>query len=289
MWAIYALTAALLTSFLPIINKRLLRHAPVALVAWAPNALSLPLLLALTLALRGWPQVDWLFVAGILASGLLNLIATLASTAALKRADASIATPLLSFNPAFTLLISTFILGERPDLRGLLGVLTIVLGTYLFQVERVREGLVAPLQGLVRLPGVLLAIGASFVWGLTPIVEKVAIQHSTPQNPLAVAFATTLLMVVLLFPALWRNAGDLASQVRQHQRGFLLAGLISGVAPLFGFTAIAQGYVGYVTAVFKLSAVFTVLWSFFFLREQGLRQRLPAAVVMGLGRLLIAI
>ncbi len=289
MWAVYALTAALLTSFLPIITKRMLTHAPVLVVAWVPNALSLPLLLAVTLTLQGWPQVDGLFFVGILASGALNLIATLASTNALKRADVSIATPLLSFNPAFTLLISVFALQEIPSLRGIIGVLLIVLGAYLFHIERVGEGLLAPVHALARQPGILVAVGASFAWGLTPIFEKIAIQHSSPENPLAVAFATTLLTVVLLFPAVLRNAASLMPQVYQQRRGFLVAGLISGIAPLFGFTAIAEGYVGYVTALFKLSVVFTVLWSFFLLHERGLRQRLPATIVMALGGLLIAI
>ena len=289
MWVAYALTAALLTSFLPIIAKRMLAHTPVFVVAWVPNALSLPLLLAVTLALGGWPQFDGLFLVGILASGVLNLIATLASTQALKHADVSIATPLLSFNPAFTLLISVFALREIPSVGGIIGVALIVVGAYLFHIERVGEGLLAPIHALVRQPGVLLAVGASFVWGLTPIFEKIAIQHTAPEKPLAVAFGTTLLTVVMLFPALLRNAASLKIQVYQQRRGFLAAGLISGIAPLFGFTAIAQGYVGYVTALFKLSALFTVLWSVLLLHERGLRQRLPATIVMALGGLLIAV
>ena len=288
MWVSYALTAALFTSFLPIINKRLLVRAPVALVAWVPNTLSLPILLAATLALRGWPRVDTLFFAGILVSGSLNIIATLVSTAALQRADASLATPLLSFNPAFTLLISAFVLREQPDFRGLLGVVTIVAGAYLFQVEHVRVGLFAPLRALAQQPGVLLAIGASFVWGLTPIFEKVAIRHSSPENPLAVAFATTLVTVAFMLPAVLRDTTRLTELLQSHWRGFLAASLISGLAPLFGFTAIALGYVGYVTALFKLSAVLTVVWAALLLDEQGLHRRLPAAIVMAVGGLLIA-
>ena len=114
MWALYALMAALLTSFLPIINKHILTTADVAVVAWVPNVLSLPLLLAVTLALIGWPRIDALFLMGVLASGVLNLVATLASTRALQLADASVATPFLSFNPAFTLLLSSFTLREVP-------------------------------------------------------------------------------------------------------------------------------------------------------------------------------
>ena len=289
MWALYALTAALLTSFLPIINKRILTAADVAVVAWVPNALSLPILLAVTLALIGWPSVDGLFLLAVLASGILNLVATLVSTRALQLADASVATPFLSFNPAFTLLLSSFTLREVPSVRGIVGVLLIVLGAYLFQVNEVGKSMLAPLSALARQPGVLLAIGASFVWGLTPIFEKLAIQHTTPENPLMVAFVTTLVTVVLLTPALWRSGSDSLEQVRRHRALFGAAGLISGVAPLFGFSAIALGYVGYVTALFKLGTILTVVWGALLLKEHGLRERLPATAVMVIGGLLIAL
>jgi uncharacterized membrane protein len=289
MWALYALTAALLTSFLPIINKRILTTADVAVVAWVPNALSLPLLLVVTLALIGWSSIDGLFLLAVLASGILNLVATLASTRALQLADASVATPFLSFNPAFTLLLSVFTLREIPSVRGIVGVLLIVLGAYLFQVKEVGKGMLAPVRALVRQPGILLAIGASFVWGLTPIAEKIAIQHTVPENPLMVAFVTTILTVVLLTPALWRSASNPIEQVRRHRGLFGTAGLISGVAPLFGFSAIALGYVGYVTALFKLGAIFTVVWGALLLKEHGLRERLLATIVMALGGLLIAL
>ncbi len=69
----------------------------------------------------------------------------------------------------------------------------------------------------------------------------------------------------------------------------MVAALIAGVAPLFGFTAIALGLVGYVTALFKLSAVLTILWAKLFLGEGKVRQRLLGAVVMVVGGILIAV
>src|SRR6266567_2122626 len=109
-------------SFLPILNKRLLRDARPALVAWIVNAASLPILLAGTLLLTQCsatslhgsipfsctarlPHVDGVFAAALVASALLNWAATLLSTFALARADASLISPLLTFNPAFTLLL----------------------------------------------------------------------------------------------------------------------------------------------------------------------------------------
>jgi uncharacterized membrane protein len=73
-----------------------------------------------------------------------------------------------------------------------------------------------------------------------------------------------------------------------HPRAFLAASIISGVAPLFGFTAIALGLVGYVTALFKLSAIFTVLWAGLFLKEKSLHSRLLGVAIMVLGGTLVA-
>jgi uncharacterized membrane protein len=49
-----------------------------------------------------------------------------------------------------------------------------------------------------------------------------------------------------------------------------------------------MGPVGYVTALFKLSAVLTVLWGWLFLKEHDAYQRLPGAVVMVIGGVLVA-
>ena len=283
MWLLFALTASGLTSILPIINKRLLTDAPVSLVAWAVNALSLPLLAAAALALSPVPEVDEVFWLGILASGVLNLIATLLATQALKMGDASLVTPLLGFNPLFALLVGAVALGEMPNPQGLAGILIILAGGYLLNLGELRSGLLAPLLGLLRRPATLLAIAASCAWGVTPVTEKLAMLHSQPPDPPLVAFGSTAVMSMLLFPAGWRRSERPLAQLRGHWKGYGAAALIAGIAPVFGFTAIGLGFVGYVTAIFKLSAVFSVLWAALVLREPEPGRRLAAAGVMVVG------
>jgi len=162
MAVLLALVATILTSFLPILNKRLLRDARPALVAWIVNAASLPVLAVGTLLLTQCsltpahgslglacaariPHIDVLFVAALLASTLLNWAATLLSTLALAQADAGLVSPLLTFNPAFTLLIAWPTLGETPGLRQTIGVAVVLFGVYLLDVEEARTGLLAPL------------------------------------------------------------------------------------------------------------------------------------------------
>jgi drug/metabolite transporter (DMT)-like permease len=235
-------------------------------------------------------------VSALFASAALNWVATLLSTIALDKADASLVSPLLTFNPAFMLLVAWLALDEIPGMRQTVGVAIVLLGAYLLEVEETHTGLLAPLRVLVHRLGALLAIIASALWGTTTVLEKLSIEHMTPPSGPAVALLGTCLMVLQLTPeALWSSGreGPSAQQsrwkgLRAHPRALAFAVLIAGIAPLFGFTAIALGLVGYVTTLFKLSAVLTILWARAFLHEGHIRERLLGASVMLTGGVLVA-
>jgi drug/metabolite transporter (DMT)-like permease len=217
MATLLALVATVLTSFLPILQKLILRDARPALVAWIINVASLPILAVGTglvtscslLPLHGGipftcaahlPDVDGIFVAALLTYALLNWAATLLATYALAKADVSLVGPLLTFNPAFTLLIAWPALGEMPGLRQTVGVAVALFGVYLLNVEEARTGRLAPLRVLLHRPGAALAILASALWGTTTVLEKLAIDHMSPKSGPAVALLGTFLLVVLLTP-----------------------------------------------------------------------------------------
>ena len=314
MYALLALSATVLTSLLPILNKHILSDTRPALVAWAINAASLPILAIGTFLLTQCtiahlpgkislsctiqpPHADAIFLIALLGSAALNWAATLLSTRALAIADASLVSPLLTFNPAFTLFIAWLTLNEIPGSRQTFGVLVILLGAYLLEAQETRTGPLAPLLILLRRPGTLSAVVASALWGATTVLEKLAIEHVTPPSGPLVALVGTALTVALLTPGALLSSGRANTPAQKSTPGglgahlptFAVAALIAGVAPLFGFTAIAIGLVGYVTALFKLSAVLTVLWAWLFLGEGDLRQRLLGTIVMVVGGALVAI
>nr|MBI2904863.1 EamA family transporter [Chloroflexota bacterium] len=297
LWFPYALGAALLASFNPIVVKRLLRDTDVAVVAWAGQAFALPLLgLTLVTFFGPLPRVDGMFVVGIAGSAGLNAAAHLAVTRAYKDADASLVSPLLAVSPAITLLVSVFTLREILTPLPILGVALIILGVYLLNLRSTRD-FAGPLRELLhnRWRGdtsgrpLLLALFAGLLWGLTPIFEKTAIRHTFPENSTAAAFAASLALALTLMPVMLWRARQPFAQIRAQARGFLVLGLIGGIAPLMGYAAFRLGPVGYVSALFKLSAVFTLAWAYWLLRERGLPRRLPGALIMLAGAALIGL
>lgn len=289
MWIIFALSAALLASFNPIINKRLLADTDVSVVAWAGQAFGLPLLgLNLVLFFGPLPSVDGWFFIGILGSAILNTLAHLTATQALKEGDVSLVAPLFVFSPAVTLLVSSFMLKEIPQLLPLIGVGLIIIGAYLLDLSNWQNAF-EPLRAIVHKRTLWLAIAASVLWGITPVFEKTAIQHTFPENPTAAAFGALLALTLILLPIMFSRANQPLTQIRIRWRGFVALGFIGGIAPLFGYAAFSLGLVGYVSAMFKMSSVFALLWAFLFLREKGVPRRLPGAVVIVIGAILIAI
>ena len=289
MWAVLALGAAVLTSFNPILYNRMLKDADPIVVVWAVIMLSLPLLGVFTFALTPrLPTIDWLFVTGVFGSASLNVMAHLASTRALKLADVSLVTPLLIFSPVFTLLISVIFLSEIPSARGLLGVGLVLIGAYWLN-RGSGTGWLMPIKSLVLTPGVTLVLLAGLLWAITPLFEKTAILHTKPESPRFTAFVATALLTIMLTPAVAARGKPAIVKLITHRNELCFGGLIAGVAPVLAYTAYSLGLVGYVTTLFKLSTLLSVIWSFLFLKERGLAQRLPASMTMILGAILIAI
>lgn len=289
MWVFFALGAALLSSFNPMLYKRMLKDADAVVVVWGVTLLALPLLGVFTFALTPHlSDLDVWFVLGVIGSACLNAAAHLANTRALKLADASLVTPLLTFSPIFTLLISAIFLGEAPTARGLLGVGLVLIGAYWLNHTSGASWL-APFKSLALTPGVALVLLAGLLWAITPLLEKTAILHSNPESPRFAAFVANLLLTLLLTPPVLRRGRPAIGKLFLRRREWLFAGLIAGSAPVLGYTAFSLGLIGYVTTLFKLSALLTVIWAFLFLKERGLAQRLPGSFLMVAGTIILSL
>ncbi len=142
----------------------------------------------------------------------------------------------------------------------------------------------APYKSLTLKPGVAYVLLAGLLWAVTPLLEKTAIRHTAPESPRFVALVVTTLLGLMLTPIVTAQGRPAIGKLTGHRREGLLAACIAGGAPVLGYTAFSLGLVGYVTALFRLSAVATVLWASLFLKERNLANRLPGSLVMVMGQ-----
>lgn len=288
MWFIFALTFALTNTFSVIIAKRVMKEASEYLYLWLVGFFTIPFLLLIVIFFFQIPQVDKTFILAVLASIILDVFAAIFAYRAIKISEISLVAPISAFNPVFTSFIALIFLREVINLRSWIGIILICVGAYILQLSKKEKGLfysktnfVYPIKTLLTHKGVMLSLVAYFIWAITPIFQKTAILHTTPTVPPFVSLTgmagTNIifgLMVMKSYPT------NIFKITKKFLPLLILVGVLGGVGQAAAFMAFSQGSLGFVTAIFKLSMIFTVIFGWFFFKEKNIQDRLLGSLVM---------
>lgn len=288
MWFPLALTFALITSVSAIIAKKVMQETGEYLYLWLTTLFTLPFLVFLIIYFYQIPQVDKTFFLAISASLTLDVFAAIFAYRAIKISEISLIAPIAAFNPVFTAVVSSITLGEIIGVKGVAGILLICIGAYLLQISKRERGWLAPFKSLLLNKGVRLSLVAYFLWAITPVFQKTAILHTTPQVPPFVSLAGTIGMAVIFAPIVAKFSKKPVFFTKRYLKLFIILGILGAVGSAAAFIAFAQAQLGLVTAVFKLSMIFTVLLGWLFFKEKNIQDRLLGSSVMLAGVALLA-
>lgn len=289
MWFILSLIFALATSLVIVIAKKITTETDEYLFLFVGGLFTIPALYLITVYFYQIPEFDSIFLSNTLAAILLNSIAAVLAYRAIRIEDISLVGPISAFNPVFTTVIALFVLGEQIGTRGIAGILLVSTGAYLLQLGKLKRGFIDPIQKLVKNKGVQLSLIAYFIWAITPVLQKTAILHTTPLVPPFASLTGTLGTVVVFGFLTKKYSKRPLYYTRKFLYLFLVAGIIIGIAQAAGFVAFSLAQLGFVTAVFKLSIVFSVLLGWLFFKERNIKDRLLGSLVMLAGVILLAI
>lgn len=289
MWFWYALGFAILSSFGIIIAKKVMGTVDQYTYLLINGLFTAPTLLIIALIFFGIPTFDTTFWTVTLIGTSISVFAAILAYKAIRESEISLISPISAFNPAFTAIISFFTLKEVISLKNIFGIVIIVSGTYLLQLSKSQKGFFKPIKTLFTHKGVRLSLFAQFLWAVTPSFEKTAILHTFPQNPSFAAFIGQIIAIFIYIPLVWKLSKNPIKSFKLNFKWFLIAGLISGLAISFAFIAYNLANLGVVTAVFKLSMVFTVFFGWFFFKEKNIKDKLLGTFVMLAGVTLLVI
>ncbi|OSM06913.1 DMT family transporter [Magnetofaba australis] len=285
LWLLYALLTALIHAVKDLLSKRLTRQVNPWLLAWAQELFAFLFMLPL-LAWIPMPPIGPLFWPAAVASGLLLSAALGFYARALRDADLSLAAPILAFTPLFMLLTSPLLIGEAPTLLGAGGIVLIVAGSYLLNIDQRHLGRWAPLQALWTQPGARSMLITAFLFSFTANIDRIGMQNG---SALAWMVAVTGVTAALMTPLAWLLARDDLGQVRRNLPALIRQGGLMAAVILFHMLAIEAGLVPYVIAVKRTSALMAVALGAWLLGESGLRRRFGGALIMFAGLLLIVL
>jgi drug/metabolite transporter (DMT)-like permease len=289
MWFTFALTFAFTTSLGGILSKRILKELDELTFIFLSFIFTAPFLLILLLAFYQIPKVDTTFFLAIASSVILDVIAFYLAIKAIKMSEISLVNPISSFNPVFASIIAFFVLGERLSIQGIVGILIIVIGAYVLQVSSRKKGYLEPLIKLFSHKGVQMSLGAYFLWSITPIFQKIAINHTTPSAPPFASFAGLLGgLTIYGFFSLYKKI-SIKKNIVKFAKLFTLIGVLGGLGQSAAFITFSLTNLGIAVAVFKLSMIFTVILGWLVFKEKEIKSRLFGSIIMLVGIILLVV
>lgn len=226
------------------------------------------------------PELDGTFWLLVLVLAPLDVTAFYLYMKAIKMSPLSLCIPFLSFTPVFMLFTGFIILGEMPNLWGGLGILLVVAGSYVINVNKVKDGYLAPFGAIITQPGSLLMLVVSVMFSFMAVLGKMAILHSSPTF-FGFLFLTSLNLITLaVFPLLgkvrWKRL------LTMYTAG-LWVGLMLFFHVLCHTLAIGMVEAVYMIAVKRMSILLSVVYGWLVFREIEIRHRLMGASLMFVG------
>ena len=282
-WILFAFLTALFRSLTDVAGKFGLKNMDEYIVAWALNFFALPLLIPLLFFIE-IPDITPGFWIAILVSGTLNIATAILYLKAIKLADLSLVIPLSTFTPLFLLITSPLIVGEFPNIFGLIGILLIVFGSYILNIKEKKDGLFSPFKALVSNKGAQLMLLVAFIWSITSNFDKIGLQNS---SPIFYGIAINIFITIGITPFVLFKSKKNIKQIPKNLKSLIPVGVFHGLMIIFHMIAISMTLVAYLISIKRTSAIISVLFGAIIFKEKGLKERILGVIIMIIGVLCI--
>jgi drug/metabolite transporter (DMT)-like permease len=292
VWLVLAILTAFFESLKDVKSKQSLVYLDEYWVTWATQVIAVICLLPM-LWINGIPTIQPGFWLALVVGGSLNVVAFLLYIQAIKAADLSLTVPLIALTPLFMLVTSPIIVGEFPGPPDAIGVIMIVIGSYILnlqpgnlQANDAPRDFWAPLRSLIANPGCRKMLMVAGIWSITANLDKVGVANSSPffWSVSLFAFVAGGISLILI----WRRA-KLPPQLGRYWPLLVLTGAFSAAAIGFQMVAITLAPVTQVIAVKRMSSLISILFGYFLFGEKNIRSRLTGGIVMIAGVVVITL
>ena len=126
----------------------------------------------------------------------------------------------------------------------------------------------------------------AFFFSISSNVLKSAVQRS---DPFFYSLMSSILISCIMFPVILRKSNNALPRIRVNSKLLILLGLMNTLQSIFAMIALEIALVPYVISLRRTTIIFSVLFGYFFFKEQRIVERLMGAIIMVLGILLISL
>jgi len=190
---------------------------------------------------------------------------------------------MLCFIPVVQFFAMPALLNEKLSPIGIAGVLVVVFGSYILNMES-WEGILSPLKSIFKDKSVLMMFAVACIWGVSSGFHKIGVKQT---NALFWGVTEIGLITVFLFPfAFWAEKKRFSfSKLKMT----IWPGVFSTMTVLSYYAAISCGPVAYVSSVRRLGVLFSMIIGVLILNEKAYRLSFLGGIIMILGAGIISL
>jgi len=285
-WYGFAIGCALLAGLAAIIEKKALHRV---------HAMEFSAVLALfnlTISLLLLPKVNFnipattyllIFIASFVAS-----IAFLFIAKSLRHAEISLTSPIIAFGPGITAIMAFLVLGETISTPQILGILMIVLGSFVLRMDFTTM----KLKKVFHSKYIQYIIFALFLYGISSLIDRFVLDVNSPANinPETYLFlAHTFIAINFLFmlALMYNGIADIKRCIKIRWQWILAVAVLTTAARLLYGYAVSLENVGLVSPIKRTSILFATIVGGTLFHEKHLIKKALACVIMLCGAFMI--
>lgn len=285
-WILFAIICAFSLATSDALTKKALKDHDEYLIAWLRLAFSAPFLL-IAFILTPLPEVKSNFFTIIFISLPLEILALILYVKALKVSPLSLTLPFLSLTPMFLILIAYLLIGEKVSVSGAIGIILIVIGSYVLNISQFKKGFFEPLVAIAKEKGSVYMILVAFIYSITASLGKLGVESSSP-----IFFGSIYFFIILIAftpIAFFKKRETLPKLNSKVLRIAFLPGLFFSLMIISHFVALSLTKVAYMISVKRLSLLIGVVYGYYLFKESNIGERLIGATIMLSGFVLIVL
>lgn len=230
------------------------------------------------------PKLDLVFWIVVSIDIPLEILSFILYTKAIRISPLSLAVPLISLTPVFLVFTSFVILRELPTIAGFFGILLVVVGAYILNLNGLGKGVLEPFKLIFKEKGCVYMMIAAFLFSIDSTLSKILVQKSSPLFYGAIYLV--IMAISLLIISFFASKRGIV-QLKSNFWELFPIGLFFGLMVIFHNFAIRLVIVPYMISIKRTSSIFSVLYGWILFKEKNIKVRLIGAVIMLIGAGLI--
>jgi len=287
MWLLYALLSAIFLSMSEIFQKRGLFKEHALEFSLAKYVFSISLFLILIPLIDfNIPLIAWIL---LIISSILGAVGNLYRAKAYKHMSISSVAPFFNLSPVIVAILAFFILGEQITSRQIIGIIVLIIGAYILEVDHNIHSLIQPLKNIIKSKYIHYIFFVLILFGFGSMIDKKLIDNYL--NPLQIVFLASLFMALTyLFTTLFKNGvAGIKNSFKEGKKDAFFSALFWNIEIFFCFKALALQFISLVIPIKRLSTIFTTIGGGTIFKDKGLYVKALACIIMFIGAFFVAI